>query len=73
MRVAVPCRAAIAIMRIMNKTIIIAMMTVGSALGGIIPWLLGDQDMLSGWVFVGSFIGGIVGIWLGVKLSRALR
>lgn len=57
----------------MNKTVILIAMTLGSVVGGWLPWLFGNRDMLSGWVFAGSFIGGIVGIWVGAKVSRALR
>lgn len=48
------------------------MMGVGSTIGGLIPYLLGDNDLLSLWPILGSIVGGIIGIWLGVKISRSM-
>lgn len=48
------------------------MMGVGSTIGGLISYLLGDNDLLSLWPILGSIVGGIIGIWLGVKISRSM-
>ena len=48
------------------------MMGVGSTIGGLIPYLLGDNDLLSLWPILGSIVGGIIGIRLGVKISRSM-
>lgn len=46
------------------------MAIIGGAIGGYIPVLLGDVELLDGWSILGSTIGGIVGIWLGVVISK---
>ena len=51
-----------------SKSLIYIGMIVGSAIGGYIPLLWGD-DYLSMMSVVLTAIGGIVGIWLGYKLS----
>lgn len=50
----------------MNKKAILLFATVFGILGGYIPVLFGDTDMMDGWSILGGFVGGIVGIWLGV-------
>jgi uncharacterized membrane protein YfcA len=65
-------RAVFAYNQAMNKGVIMLMMGVGSTIGGIIPYLLGDNDLLSLWPILGSIVGGIIGIWLGVKISRSM-
>lgn len=42
-------------------------------LGGFVPWVFGDHEMIDGWSILGGMVGGFVGIWLGVKLSKQLR
>ncbi|MFZ1258751.1 MAG: hypothetical protein WAQ25_04760 [Candidatus Saccharimonas sp.] len=54
----------------MNKAVTMICMSIGSAIGGVIPWMFGDHDMLSGWVFLGGLVGGVIGVWVGVKLAR---
>ena len=50
-----------------RKKIIMLGMVAGSVAGGYLPALFGlDGLMASLW---GSFIGGIVGIWIGYKFS----
>jgi hypothetical protein len=44
-------------------------MFVGSTLGGFVPSLW-HASMLSLWGFVFSAIGGIVGIWVGWRISH---
>ena len=41
-------------------------------LGGLLPWLFGDHDLMSGWAILGGLVGGALGIWAGVKLSKRL-
>jgi len=53
---------------IMDKKVIMLMVSVGGVLGGYVPVLLGAGS-LSGWSLLGGFVGGLVGIWVGVKLS----
>lgn len=54
-----------------KKTIISIFAGVGLTVGGLIPLLWGG-DPLGGWSILLGFIGGIVGIWAGVKLSNAI-
>ena len=50
-----------------RKKMIMLGMIVGSVAGGYLPVLFGqDGPMVS---LLGSFIGGIVGIWIGYKFS----
>lgn len=48
-------------------------MSVGTTLGGLVPILLGDHALLDGWTLLGGLIGGIVGVWLGVVVAKAVR
>lgn len=57
------------ILAYMDKKIIILISGFGGVLGGYIPTLLG-QGGLGGWSVLGAFVGGIAGIWLGVKFSN---
>lgn len=41
--------------------------TIGSTLGGYIPTFFG-AGFLSLWSVIGSFIGGVLGIWISYKL-----
>jgi uncharacterized membrane protein YfcA len=54
----------------MSKSFLILMATIGGAVGSYIPVLLGDNDFFDGWSILGGMIGGLVGIWLGVKLYK---
>lgn len=42
-------------------------MVIGSSIGGYLPLMLG-ADILSMWTIVGTLIGGVLGIWLGLKM-----
>ena len=46
------------------------MATIGGIAGGYIPVLFGDTELLDGWSILGGFVGGMVGIWLGVVISK---
>jgi len=54
----------------MNKKLLLLMATIGGAAGGYIPVLFGDGELLDGWSILTGMIGGLFGIWLGVKLSK---
>ena len=56
-----------------SKTIVSIGMAIGMIVGGFIPWLFGDHSMIDGWSILGGFIGGIAGIWAGVKVNQRLR
>ncbi len=51
-----------------QKSIILIGMFIGSSLGGLIPALWG-ADLLSFSSIIFSTLGGLIGIWLGYKLS----
>ena len=54
----------------MNKRIILIFATVFGILGGYLPMLFGDNELLDGGGILGGLIGGIVGIWLGAYVSK---
>lgn len=54
----------------MNKKILLLFATIFGIAGAYVPVLFGDNDMLSGWSILGSMIGGLFGIWLGVVVSK---
>ena len=54
----------------MNKRTILIFVTVFGAVGSYVPYLFGDTNLLDIWGILGSFIGGIFGIWLGVFVSK---
>lgn len=54
----------------MGKKSITFVAMVGMTAGSFIPMLWGDDSLLGGWSLLGGLIGGIFGVWLGVKLSK---
>ena len=54
-----------------KKTIISIMAGIGMTLGSFIP-LLWHGDMLGGMSILLGLVGGIVGIWAGVKIGNAI-
>lgn len=54
-----------------KKTIISIMAGVGMTLGSMIP-MLWNGDLLGGVSILLGLVGGIVGVWLGVKIGNAL-
>lgn len=54
----------------MNKTIIIVAATIFGIMGGYVPFLWGDTNLLGGWSILTGTIGGFVGIWVGVWISK---
>lgn len=55
----------------MNKKVIYFSAMVGMTLGSLIPGLWGGS-LLGGMSILLGLIGGVVGIWLGVALSKRL-
>jgi hypothetical protein len=56
----------------MNKKVLLFFATVGGIVGGYVPVLFGDNEFLDGWSILAGTIGSIVGIWLGVVISKRL-
>jgi len=54
----------------MNKKIYLIFAMIFSVVGAYIPTLLGDRELISGWSILGGLIGGFIGIWLGVIVSK---
>ncbi len=52
----------------MNKGLILLMASVGGVVGGYLPTLFGAGGF-SGWSILGSLAGGLLGIYVGYKLS----
>jgi hypothetical protein len=50
-----------------RKKLILLGMAVGSVAGGYLPALFGLDDLMVS--LLGSFFGGIIGIWMGYKFS----
>jgi hypothetical protein len=50
-----------------RKKLIMLGMVVGSIAGGYMPALFGIDELMV--LLLGSFIGGIIGIWIGYKFS----
>lgn len=42
----------------------------GMTVGGALPLLFGDYNSFDVWSVLGGLVGGIMGIWLAVVLSR---
>ena len=53
----------------MNKTVIMFFTIIFSLIGGYLPVLFGDS-IFSVWSILGGFVGGILGIWVGVVVSK---
>lgn len=54
----------------MNKTLILIGATVGGLAGAYVPALWGDTNVFGGASILWSTIGGLLGIWLGVFVSK---
>ena len=57
--------------RMSSKKLVWLGFFVGSTIGGIIPTLWGD-DMISVSAIVLSTLGGVAGIWAGIRVSQSL-
>ncbi len=47
--------------------------TIFGAVGAYLPVLFGDSDPFSGWSILWSTVGGLIGIWVGVKLYKQMQ
>lgn len=56
----------------MNKGLLTLMAGVFGLVGSYIPVLFGDTDLLAGWSIFGGVVGGLFGIWVGVKLAQRI-
>jgi uncharacterized membrane protein YeaQ/YmgE (transglycosylase-associated protein family) len=56
----------------MFKSLIGFGLLLGSIVGGFVPSLWGDNNMVSLAGFFFSFVGGVVGVWAGYRLSQNL-
>lgn len=56
----------------MNKRVILFSSGVFGIIGGYLPVLFGDTELLDGWSILGGLIGGFFGIWVGVYISKRL-
>jgi hypothetical protein len=54
----------------MNKRVILLSATIFGIVGGYVPVLFGDSNLLDGWSILGGLVGGIFGIWLGAVVSK---
>jgi len=54
----------------MNKNVIMFFTVVFSLVGSYAPVLFDGGDIFSPWTILGGFVGGIFGIWCGVKISQ---
>lgn len=52
------------------KTMIYICVFIFGAIGSYIPILLGIDDGFGGWSILGSLVGGLFGIWVGVKIAK---
>lgn len=55
-----------------KKAIIMTLTIAGMTLGSMTPLLWGGSSF-GGWSIVLGMVGGVVGIWAGAKLARALN
>lgn len=58
------------ILGVMNKRLIVVAATIGMVIGGTVPVVIGVDDGFGLWSILGGFIGGITGIWIGIKLAN---
>lgn len=54
----------------MGKKFIYFTMTIGMTVGGALPMFFGDNSLLDGWTLLGGLVGGLFGVWVGVKLLK---
>jgi len=52
------------------KQLILLFATVFSIIGAYVPFIFGETDIFSGWSILGGFVGGIFGVWVGVKAAK---
>lgn len=54
-----------------KKSIIMTTTVIGMSVGSFVPMLWGGS-LLGGWSVLFSMVGGFLGIWVGVKVAKAL-
>lgn len=54
----------------MNKKTIMLFATVGMMLGGAAPMLWGDDNLIDATSILLGMVGGFIGVWFGVWISR---
>jgi hypothetical protein len=54
----------------MSKRVILLFATIFGALGSYAPVLFGDTNFLDGWSILGGLVGGLLGIWVAVYISK---
>jgi hypothetical protein len=54
----------------MNKRLILFFATIFGVIGGYLPVLFGDTELIDGWTVLGGLMGGFFGIWLGAYVSK---
>lgn len=54
----------------MNKTVLLTLATIFGIAFAYIPSLFGDHDLFSAWSILLSVVGGLVGIVVGVWVSK---
>lgn len=54
-----------------KKTIVSIFAGIGTITGGCIPMLWGG-DPLGGWSILLALVGGLVGVWVGVKVGNMI-
>ena len=54
-----------------EKTIVSIFAGISTTIGGCIPMLWGD-DPLGGWSILLALVGGLVGVWVGVKVGNMI-
>lgn len=56
----------------MNNKVILSFATIFGLIGAYVPVMFGDTDVFSVWSVLGSTVGGVFGIWLGIIVSKRL-
>lgn len=54
----------------MSQKPLVICAVIGMSVGGYLPVLIGIDNGLGVWSILGGFVGGILGIWVGVVLGR---
>lgn len=54
----------------MTKFVMYLILAIAMGIGGYVPVLFG-ADPLGGWSILGGLIGGIIGVWIYIKVRQA--
>lgn len=52
------------------KIIIYVFVFIFSTIGAFIPVIMGIDNGIGGWSILGGLVGGLFGIWVGVKVAK---